>query len=402
MIPNRRETVFMKLLQYAYMFCPEICDLFNSFQESGRKVGFSSAKIILRDATPCMVRDAIRWTIFDKQSADEGYSAKKLFISSLEMNSFTKVDIEATRALLSEQNRPLPSFSYSLLCEDPLILLKCHASTWRIHGLRFIIISILSRSLRANEEIIMRNGQSKDVSNELLAARNSLVSRCLITIGSGDYARKHSNETRKSLYCPMVVNMLRSLIRKQRGLVAMLIKQGLSDSMVDWLIECVPECSLDANVLTSCLSFRTMKATERLSTADASLRIAIVHGSNDEYECQKLAYAALSVLVSSFFLVIGPVGVAVNMMCEESGQDVSQKCRRSTFRMLSALQNVKSDEHGFIKEAKMALAKMATLCKGDNLTGLSAGVATMRRKILQEIYDSCVRAINSMGGGVQI
>ncbi len=401
-IPNRRGTVFETLQQYTYMFCPEISDIFNDFQESSRKVGLSSSSVILSNATPSMVCDAIRWTIFDKQSTDEGYRAKKLFISSLEMNSFTKVDIEATRALLSERNRPSPSFSYSLLCEDPLILLKCHASTWRIHGLRFIIISVLSRSLRANEEMIMRNGQTEDVSNELLAARDCLVSRCLITIGSGDYFRKHSNQTLKSLYCPMIVNLLRSLIKKQRGLVAMLIKQGLSDCMVDWLIECVPECSLDAQVLTSYLSFRTMKATERLSTADASLRIAIVHGSKDAYECQKLAYAALSVLVSSFFLVLGPVGVAVNMMCEESGQDVTQKCRRSTFRMLSALQSVKSDEHGFIKEAKMALAKIATLCKGDNLTGLSTGVATMRRKILQEIYDSCVRAINSMGGGVQI
>ncbi len=74
--------------------------------------------------------------------------------------------------------------------------------------LRFIIISVVSRSLQTNEGMTMRNGQTKDASNELLAACHCLVSRCLIRIGSGNYFRKHSNQTWKSLYCDILSNMI--------------------------------------------------------------------------------------------------------------------------------------------------------------------------------------------------
>jgi len=130
-----------------------------------------------------------------------------------------------------------------------------------------------------------------------------------------------------------------------------------------------------------------------------------------------LAAAAMNVLVSFFYLVVGPVGVAVNVLCEGGGEDVTQKCRKSTFRMLGALQRVKptfthgggagAGENvatpgsglgkGYIIEC---LVKLKGFCKAEGMVAATAGgLAAMRRKsVLKDIFDATVRAINAMGG----
>ena len=146
-----------------------------------------------------------------------------------------------------------------------------------------------------------------------------------------------------------------------------------------------------------------MSAVERLHVADAALRIAITHGSTCEEELQPLAYTALSILVNSFYVAIGPVGVPVNVISDQEGRDTTNMCRNYLFRMLSAVKAMKGDLESIKNEARLARSKLTGLCKSDmNLSGLS-GVAAQRRKvILQELWDTLARVNTSLGGGIQL
>eukprot|EP00540_Astrosyne_radiata_P023196 CAMPEP_0116824502 /NCGR_PEP_ID=MMETSP0418-20121206/1435_1 /TAXON_ID=1158023 /ORGANISM="Astrosyne radiata, Strain 13vi08-1A" /LENGTH=184 /DNA_ID=CAMNT_0004452885 /DNA_START=107 /DNA_END=658 /DNA_ORIENTATION=- len=184
----------------------------------------------------------------------------------------------------------------------------------------------------------------------------------------------------------------------------MLVKQGLPTTAADWLVNHVPECMGDATNLTVLLSERScLSATERLVTADAGIRIAIAHGSQDENAAKSLVLAGLSQLIASFFLVVGPVGMPVSVMMEENGDDVTQKCREATFRILNAIQRVRGDRKGIRNECSVALQKLAGMCKGESLLmGASGTVANRKKALLKEIWDTIVKALNAMGSAVQL
>lgn len=160
----------------------------------------------------------------------------------------------------------------------------------------------------------------------------------------------------------------------------------------------------DAESFLMLLSERSsLTAAEKLETASVALRIAIAHGRENESMAKSLSCAALSRLVSSFFLVIGPVGVSVNALDDEGGTDVTQTCRNVTFRMLGALQNVRARRTGILNECGMLLQKLANLCKGESLmTGISGPAATTRKKLLKDIYDAVVKAANAIGTGIKL
>jgi hypothetical protein len=99
--------------------------------------------------------------------------------------------------------------------------------------------------------------------------------------------------------------------------------------------------------------------------------------------------------------VLGPVGVPVNALIEENGMDLTQVCRKATFRMLSALQNVRGSRIGLKNECAMALQKLASLCKSESgMAGVGGSVANRRKALLKEIWDALVKALNAMGSGV--
>jgi len=160
----------------------------------------------------------------------------------------------------------------------------------------------------------------------------------------------------------------------------------------------------DVEPLTMLLSERSLlTAAEKLETASAALRIAIAHGSQNESAAKALTYASLTRLVSSFFLVVGPVGVPVNALDDEDGTDVTQVCRNATFRILSALQNVRGDREGLRSECALVLQKIANLCKGESImAGVSGPVASSRKRLLKEIYDAAAKAANAMGTGIKL
>lgn len=170
------------------------------------------------------------------------------------------------------------------------------------------------------------------------------------------------------------------------------------------IVDFVPESIQDAESFAVLLSERSsLTAAHKLETAAAALRIAIAHGSQDESMAKSLTYAALTRLVSSFFLVIGPVGISVDALDDEGGTDVTQTCRNATFRMLGALQNVRARRTGLQNECGICLQKLSNLCKSETMmAGVSGPAANMRKKLLKDIYDACTKAANAMGTGIKL
>ena len=356
-----------------------------------------------RPVTIAMVTDAIKSCKESGIDAEAyGRRAELMFLKARADYPSADVDTAVSCALLSMKHLPSRAYTYTLLCKDPLLLLKCHLCIWKSNGLRRIVLSVLRRLLDANEYITLGEASTDDIGYQLLAARNALVTRCLLLAGSSNF-QFHSDGTNKNeppTRCPMTISLIRSMVSSHSGVVATLIKQGLSNRAVDWLVEIAPECLADAELLTGCLSERNnLTAAERMVTADASLRIAISHGARDEAATQLLASSALNVLVSSFFLSLGPVGVPVNIIHEDDGHDITQTCRRATFRMLSAMQSIHGERPALRNEARRALSKMASMCKSEGALGGVAGSVAMRRKtLLKEIWDAVVKASNSLGG----
>lgn len=373
----------------------------------------------LVDATPGVVAKAIRncaLSSHDEYSMDdsEGLLAERLYLQACTCYPASKVDCFATAALIAtyakQSSLPGVAGSYAGLCRDPLLLLKCNVKTWKRKGLRRIILMILHRLLESNEVIVRESKAPDEVMMEYLAARDLIVLRCCLVVGSGillldrgggvDFSKKRTGK----IICPMIISTARFIVSKRPGLVAAAIKQGLPPTAVDWLVEYVPESLADAKFLTRMLEKRELTAVEKLGLGDAALRISIAHGSRNEADAQPMAYVALSLLVSSFFLVVGPVGVPVNITCEErSGQSYVSDCRKSMFRMISALQGITGTRTSLKSEALLALTKLAGLCKNDgNGSGLTGTAAKKRNILMKEIWDTLVRTICALGGGVQI
>lgn len=170
------------------------------------------------------------------------------------------------------------------------------------------------------------------------------------------------------------------------------------------LIDYVPESIRDADALALLLAeHSSLSAAEKLETASAALRIAIAHGHLNESAGKILTYTALTRLVSSFFLVVGPVGVPVTALDDEDGRGSTQVCRNATFRMLRALPNVRGSREGLRNECGLVLQKLANLCKGESImTGVSGPVASSRKKLLKDIYDAVTRAANAMGASIKL
>ncbi len=321
-----------------------------------------------------------------------------LFIKCRAQHASIDVDAEAARAFLSSRFT-----TYLNLCRDPLILLQCSLSVWTTNGLRRIMLAVLQRALAVNESLILEASASSSVASEFLASRDSLAVRCFLFILSGSCFDSVHNEQHEIPVCQELITLLKQMISKRHGLVASIVKQGLPEKALDWMVRNIPEIFSDAGELSNILETHALTPKERLQVADGSLRIAIAHGSRNEMQSQRLAYNALSVLVSSFYLVIGPVGVPVTLTCDEQGQDITLICRKVLFRMLSTLQNGRTMSERLKSEAMLALSRMASLCKSDALLGGLGGTALKKRKaLLKEVFDAIVRVNVSFGGGIQL
>lgn len=265
------------------------------------------------------------------------------------------------------------------------------------------MLAVLVCLLETNTAIIHGTCPSEGVAYDLVAARNLLLLRCVLVAVSGS---EDGDPLQSPFVCSMTTTVIRLMVAKNRGLVAMLIKQNpaLPECALDWLVEFVPESMDDSQALVSVLSERG-SLTTRLMGAAAILRIAIAHGHRDEAAAEPLVYAALSQLVSSFFLVVGPVGVPVNVLLGEGpDQDVTLTSRRATFRMLRSLVNVRGRLRTRLRnECGMALHKLAGLCKGENIvSGVAGAVVSRRKNLLRDVFEAVTKAANAMGSSIDL
>jgi hypothetical protein len=343
--------------------------------------------------------ECIRACKRDQNEDPTGCEAEHVFAYTSRQLAPYELQVTAVRSLLASPNVPLPFITSNGLCKDPLAVFKAPLSVWRCKGLRRIALFVLSHLMETNEIIILKASPTEGAALELLASRDALVVRCLIMAAVGVSSRK---ECSSPFHCSVTIAMIRSVVAKRHGLVALLVKQEQNDTLIsDFLVDHVPESLQDAASLTMLLSERSLlTAAEKLVTADASLRIAIAHGHIDELAAKTLTYAALTRLVSSFFLVLGPVGVSVNALGEEDGTDVTQVCRTATFRMLSAMQNVRGSRDGLRNECSMALQKLSGLCKGESIVNSAGPDVSLRKKLLKDIYEAITKAANSMGASL--
>jgi hypothetical protein len=354
-----------------------------------------------------LLAQALRKTLDNPSGDPSGLKVERAFLLAQRHIPSTQVDCLVVRTLLSSPNSPIPFLTYGMLSRDPLLLLQFPVAVWQCRGIRRVALSVLGRLLPANENLARQASPSEVVADELLTCRNVVLLRCFLSLACGCTLSDDGisfSRLIKPCQCHVLTGMIRALVASQTGLVAILIKNGLPDEVVDWLVDFVPECVNDAFALTILLSERSpLTAAERLKTADAAMRIAIAFGSRDEAETRNLAGACLHQLVNSFYLVLGPVGVPVNALIEESGMDLTQVCRKATFRILGALQKVRGSRIGLKTECSVALQKLANLCKGESgVTGFSGAVANRRKALLKEIWDAVIRALNGMGSGVSL
>lgn len=359
-----------------------------------------------------LLSDAIRNMLGSPEIDPSGVKVERTFLLAQRHIPYSQVDCQVVSALTALPNSPAPYYSYSMLYRDPLVLLQCPLRVWRCQGLRRVALSVLGRLIPANENLARQKSPSEDVAEELISSRNVVLLRCLLSLASGcnlssDDAESPNKPGSPPCNCHVLTGMIRSLVANNTGLVATLVKHGLPNETVDWLVGFVPECSNDAGALLALLSSDRLTAAERLKTADAALRIVIALG-RDENEAKSIASACLQHLVSSFYLVLGPVGVPVNALIVQDSDhgnnmdnNLTQVCRQGTFRILSALQNVRGSSRPLLKnECSMALQKLASLCKGES--GAAGAGANRRKALLKEIWDAIVKALNAMGSGVSL
>jgi len=301
--------------------------------------------------------------------------------------------------LLSRPHTPAVFFTYPILYRDPLVVLKCPGSVWGRRGTRRIALVILDALLEANEYIV-RMAPYDDTREEYLSSRNEVVVRALLSVVTSSSVKLDGS----NYLCGLTGGLIRKLIARQRGLSALLIKQNLSETQLDWMIESAPETMEDAMALANVLADRTsLTAAERLVAADGVLRLAIAHGYRYPSEAEAMAYAALSHLIAAFFLIIGPVGVPVNALVGEGNLDATQVSRKAAFRMLKALQKVRGYRVRLRNECVLSLQKFAGMCKGEGIVGNIQSAVTNRQKtLLKELIDMVMKALDAMGGSTLV
>lgn len=390
-----------KLKLYIIRFCPEIPTQTLRY----KMLRPSSYASTTQNSIGCSRQKALKNVFRKSVSVSEwdpcGLIAEKEFILASEDLSEPKLITATTNAILSE-SRALPlSYSYSTLCRDPLVLLKCSLTLWRREGLRRILLWVLTCLLNVNDLVIRQLAPDEDSRDELLASRNEVLARCLISASL--CSASHNGNCQH--YCSMTVGLIRKSVAGQRGLVAMLIKQTLPENSFDWLVEFVPETIEDANPLLGVLSERSsLSPAERLIVADSILRIAIAYGYRNSADAEALVYTALSQIITSFFLIIGPTGVPVSSLVGEgTGVDATKASRKAAFRMLKCLLKVRGYRPGVRNECSLVLQKLAGLCKGEGvLSGASGAFANRQKAFLKEFLDSISKVANAMGVGIHL
>ena len=391
-LPSGSAKTFLKL---------EICELLGkerfaiNLRYDNRFFGMQTRNIPLsskrRGELMKSLMDAIQVVVKGGETeGGEGRNAEWLFV--LAKSYLVDVDLytSVVSAMLTPPTDPFEVFTYNVLCRDPMIVFKAPVAVWRCKSLRRILLSTLGVLLRTNDGLVMDASRSNESAMELLAARDAMVIRCLLA------AINKTDLDKSSIVCGALSGFIRLVVARRSGIMAVMLKEGLEETDLDWMVENVPESMNDPQDYMSMLSERSaLTVAERLVAADGIIRIAIVHGNSNEKEATKMLLAALSQLIDSFYLILGPVGdVPVNSVLglDDGSADTIQVARKAAFRILKALNKLRGSRRKMKTEAGTALHKIVSLCKAE-----SAASSGRRKNILKEIFDACIKAATSMG-----
>mmetsp|Transcript_11755 Transcript_11755/g.23398 ORF Transcript_11755/g.23398 Transcript_11755/m.23398 type:complete len:1347 (+) Transcript_11755:48-4088(+) len=382
--------------------CPDITRSMAKTTLICQKVGEPSDEMKKDYISPTLVCDAIRSCFCDGVVSNEtaGMRAESMFKLCQAVNPCSEIDVAVVRAILTDSNSQPKFINYSALVKDPLVILKAKAAVWKCRGTRRIMLRVLQNLMKANEAEVMKYSTTDQVAKEFLTSRDAIIVRCLLFVcQSGFLLEETGRENSTPSHCVMSTNLIRSVVTQRLGIVATLIKQNLADITLDWLVEFIPESFFDSPILLNILLDRgSLSPTSRLITASAALRIAVANSSRGESITRQLASVSLSILIESFYLVIGPVGIPVSVLREDDGQDVTNICRKSMFRMVKTCASINAKSAILRNEATIALSKIAAMCKNES----SGGVAPRRKLLLKEIWDACAQANSVLGGAMQI
>ena len=348
---------------------------------------------------PKEVYESICACINGRNAHESCLSVEEIYLCSRLIYPSLNVDVEAVRAIMSTGQSQPKYYSYLALCKDPLVLLKARASIWKIKDVRYILLRILDSLMSANECLTRQSLVTNDVAEDYLIVRDTIIVRCIVLVcGSsllfGACESKLAPSIRSCVRC---VDIVRSIVTKRRGIIAALFKQGIQESCIDWLIEFVPESILDGPIIIALLEENgLLTATEYFTVASSGLQIAAELSPHGGHINKDLISASVAVLLESFPLVVGPIGVPVSVLRDENGQDVTYVCRKVMFRMLDTLSSLR-DEYTDLRGE--ALTNISTLCVNEinAIGGIPGGLAATNRKaLLKEIWEKCDAALKQL------
>jgi hypothetical protein len=341
--------------------------------------------VLLEGLHAALIRYAPNTKPYEK---GEGSTSEMLFLRSRSCVSDPDLYSTVMRAILSYPHSPAPNFSFSLLCRDPMVVFKCPSYFWSSNSLRRILLTTLRVLIMSNDEIAVQASPFVEVAEELLVARDAIIVRSL-------FGALHTGEAGNSCICSMTGNFVRWLISRRPGLVALLVKQGLAERDLDWLVEHVPESIRDWEFLLLTLGNSCLTAPERLNVADAISRVAIVFGSDSkEPEAAQMVACAVTELVDSFHFILGPVGVPVSvLLSDDTGEDITKVSRKAALRILKSLNRVRARRHGF-RRCSTGLQRLVSVCKVESTSsGVQGTIATRRKQFLKEVYETASKAV---------
>lgn len=258
------------------------------------------------------------------------------------------------------------------------------------------MLRVLLDLMSANESIVMKDSVSQNAALRYLAARDSVIFRCLLFVCSN--ASLHDLSDSAISFCDMSVGLMRSIASRRRGVIAALVSQSLPESSVDFLVRFIPESFQDASELVALLIDKDSLLKERLPTASVALRICVAHTSlRDDKSTKNLFSVSLEVLFEAFhFVISGHFGLPVSLFRNENGKDTTLLCREAIFQMISTLS--KMDAKSQLKnDAIIFVSKIANSCKSEN----TAGATASKRNLLREIWEHCDSAVKSLGDTLQ-